>query len=127
MLKVAITREQLEFVLESARRLHPKETILLLRGRANKAMITVSEVLVPPLAVHGKGFSGFPMHMLPMDFSMVGTVHSHPSGNLSLSVEDLNHAMGRIVLIAAFPYQDQENVSAYNRKGERLELDVIHV
>jgi len=126
-LKVAMKREQLGFILESARRLHPKETILLLRGKANKAMITVSEVLVPPLAVHGKGFSGFPTHMLPMDFSIVGTVHSHPSGNLSLSVEDLNHAMGRIVLIVAFPYQDQENVSAYNRKGERLELEVIHV
>lgn len=124
-LKVAIRREQLEFILESAKRLHPRETILLLRGKISKAAVTISDVLVPPLAVHGKGFSAFPTYMLPMDFSIVGTVHSHPSGNLRLSIEDSNHVMGRIILIAAFPYHDQWNMAVYNRDGEKLELEVM--
>lgn len=123
--KVVLQKDQLEFILESARRLYPKETILLLRGKAKKDTIAVSEVLVPPLAVHGRGFSGFPTHMLPMDLSIVGTVHSHPSGSLGLSVEDLNHAMGRIILITGFPYRDQQNTAAYNRDGETLELEVV--
>ncbi len=122
--RVMLQKDQLEFILESARRLYPKETILLLRGKAKKDIIAVSEVLVPPLAVHGRRFSGFPTYMLPMDMSIVGTVHSHPSGSLGLSVEDLNHAMGRIILITGFPYQDQQNTAAYNRNGERLELEV---
>jgi proteasome lid subunit RPN8/RPN11 len=63
--------------------------------------------------------------MLPMDFSLVGTVHSHPSGNLAPSAGDLNYSMGRVIVIVAFPYQGNENVAAYNRDGKKLNLQVI--
>jgi len=122
--KVTVRKELLELIMESARRLHPKETILLLRGKASKNMIGVSEVLIPPLATYGKGFSAFPPHMLPMDFSIIGTAHSHPTGNLKFSIEDLNHSFGRVILIVAFPYKGKENAAAYNREGEKLGLEV---
>lgn len=122
--KVAISQEMLEMIQESARRLHPRETILLLRGKAVKNVITISDVLIPPLATYGRSFSAFPAHMLPMDFSIVGAAHSHPSGNLRPSVEDQNHSIGRILLIAGFPYKGEQNVAAYNRSGERLPLEV---
>jgi|SRR3972149_7291595 len=122
--KVAVPRKILEMILESARHLHPRETILLLRGKASKNVINVSDVLIPPLATYGRSFSAFPAHMLPIDFSIVGAAHSHPSGNLKPSVEDQNHSIGRIMLIVGFPYQGKENVAAYNRSGERLALEV---
>jgi proteasome lid subunit RPN8/RPN11 len=68
-------------IFEGARRLYPKEVILLLRGKKSKNEIRILKLVVPPLAVHGHGFANIPLHMLPMDFSIVGTVHSHPSGN----------------------------------------------
>jgi len=122
--EVTIPREILVMVLESARTLHPKETIFLLRGKATKNSMTISELIIPPAATYGRGFSAFPMHMLPMDFSIVGTVHSHPSGNLTPSSEDLNNSMGKVIIIVAFPYQGKENVAAYNRDGKRLTLRV---
>jgi len=122
--RVAISREMFEMIKESARRLHPKETILLLRGKAAKNMITITDVLIPPLATYGRSFSAFSTHMLPMDFSIVGAAHSHPSGNLKPSTEDQNHSIGRIMLIVGFPYQGIENVAVYNRNGERLALEV---
>jgi len=122
--KVVVPREILEMILESARHLHPRETILLLRGKASKNVINVSDVLIPPLATYGRSFSAFPAHMLPIDFSIVGAAHSHPSGNLKPSVEDQNHSIGRIMLIVGFPYQGKESVAAYNRSGERLALEV---
>jgi len=122
--KVTMKRELLEMILESARRLHPKETILLLRGKASKNMISISEVLIPPLATYGKGFSAFPAHMLPMDFSIIGTAHSHPTGNPKPSIEDQNHSIGKIIFIVAFPYQGKENAAAYNREGHELTLEV---
>jgi len=122
--KVTLQKEILELILESARRLHPRETILLLRGKARKNEISVSEVLIPPLAAYGKGFSAFPAHMLPMDFSIIGTAHSHPSGNLMPSVEDLNHSMGKIILIVAYPYLRKEDTATYNRDGQKLTLEV---
>jgi len=121
---VAIPREILAMVLESARALYPKETIFLLRGKAIENTLNISELLIPPAATYGRGFSTFPLHMLPMDFSIVGTVHSHPSGVLAPSSADLNNSMGKVIIIVAFPYQGEENVAAYNRDGKRLTLQI---
>jgi len=123
-MQVTMPREMIEMILEGAKRLHPRETIFLLRGKAGKNVINISEVLIPPLATYGRGFSAFPSHMLPMDFSIVGSVHSHPSGNPMPSVEDLNRSLGKVILIVAFPYLRKEDVVAYNRDGNRLTLQV---
>src|SRR3972149_3888299 len=123
--KVTMNGELLEMILESAIRLHPRETILLLRGKASKNLINVSDILIPPLATYGKSFSAFPTYMLPIDFSIIGIAHSHPSGNLTPSIEDQNHSAGKIMLIVAFPYHGKENAVVYNRMGEKLILEVM--
>ena len=124
---VSISREALGVILENAKVLHPREAILLLRGKVGKDAILVSEVLVPPMARYGKGFAGFPVHMMPIDFSIIGTAHSHPSGNLTPSIQDLNRSLGRIIMIVAFPYLGEGNVAVYNRAGERRVLRVSNV
>lgn len=123
-LKVSISRKLLETILEGAKRLYPKESILFLRGKKAKGLILVTDLLVPPLASYGRGFAHIPLHMMPMDFSVVGTVHSHPSGNFAPSNTDLNHFFGRILMIVAFPFLSETNVAIYNRNGERLHLEV---
>ncbi|MFQ6080354.1 MAG: Mov34/MPN/PAD-1 family protein [Candidatus Bathyarchaeia archaeon] len=123
---VSISREALGVVLENAKVLHPREAILLLRGKVGKDAILISEVLVPPMARYGRGFASFPVHMMPTDFSIIGTAHSHPSGNLRPSIEDLNRSLGRIIMIVAFPYLEG-NVAVYNRAGKRQVLRVSHV
>ena len=119
-----MSNELLQAILEGARRLCPRETILLLRGKKAKRTITVSELLVPPLATYGHGFAGIPTHMLPMDFSIVGTVHSHPSGSLSPSPTDLNHFFGIVLMIVCFPFENEGNVAAYTRSGENVRLQI---
>jgi proteasome lid subunit RPN8/RPN11 len=123
-LTVSISAELLQGILEGSRSLYPRESILLLRGKKSKSMTEVLELIIPPLATYGQGFSSFPLHMLPMDFSIVGTVHSHPSGNVLPSPADLNHFFGNILMIVGFPFTDAKNVVAYNRNGEKLELQV---
>jgi len=119
---VAFTAELLDAIFEGARRLYPKETILLLRGKKSKDVIRVGELVVPPLATYGHGFADVPLHMLPMDFSIMGTVHSHPSGSLTPSDVDFNHFFGRILMIVGFPFADERNVAVYNSHGEKLPL-----
>jgi len=121
---VSISQELLQAIFEGARRLYPKETILLLRGEKKKNLIRISELVVPPLATYGRGFANIPLHMFPMDFSIVGTVHSHPSGNLKPSTTDLNHFFGNILMIVSFPFEDERNVVVYNRSGRKLPLHV---
>jgi len=121
---VSIDHELLQTIFEGARHLYPRETILLLRGKKKKNVITISELVVPPLANYGQGFAQIRLHMLPMDFSIVGTAHSHPSGNFSPSPADLNHFVGLVLMIVGFPFKDEKSVAIYNRAGEKLFLQV---
>jgi len=121
---VSISQTLMEAILESAKALYPKETILLLRGEKSKDIIKVTDLMVPPLATYGQGFANIPTHMLPIDFFIVGTMHSHPSGNLTPSPADLNHFWGKILMIVGFPFADDRNVAVYNHEGEKLTLKI---
>ena len=104
---------------------YPNEGILLLRGKASKDEVLITEVLIPPLATHGRGFSGFSSFMLPMDLSVIGISHSHPSGALRPSIHDLNHFYGKIMVIAAHPYESYNNIGVFNSHGDKLPHEVI--
>jgi proteasome lid subunit RPN8/RPN11 len=121
---VFIERKMLIYILKTAREVHPREMILVLRGKTKKNLTTITDLIVPPLATHGEGFSGFPPYMLPMDFSLIGTVHSHPSGVAKPSSADLNYAFGKIIMIVTFPYNDEEDVVVYNHSGEEIPLRI---
>jgi proteasome lid subunit RPN8/RPN11 len=124
---VFIDRELVNMILDGAKRLYPRESFLLLRGKKIKNEIKVSDILVPPLANYGRGFAQFQLHRLPMDFSIVGTVHSHPSGNPNPSSTDLNHMIGRVLMIMAYPFADERNIAVYDCDGKRVRLRVTEV
>ncbi len=122
---VFIQRSVILSLLEYAKACHPKEGILLLRGKASNDRILIYEVEIPPLAVHGYNFSNFPLNMLPIDFSIVGTAHSHPSGILKPSTGDLNNYYGRIMIIVAYPYSSEENVAMFDSEGYPKNFEVM--
>ncbi len=121
---VSVGQELLEAIFEGARRLYPKETVMLLRGERRKETIVIKDLVVPPLANYGQGFADIPVHMLPMDFTIMGTVHSHPSGSLAPSYTDLNHFFGTVLMIVRYPYAGEGDTALYNRNGDRLTLKV---
>ncbi len=121
---VLLPREILDAIYAGAKQLYPRESFLLLRGKKKKSTIRVTDLVVAPFAVHGKGFANFNPYMLPGDFSLVGTVHSHPSGNNSPSHVDLNHFFGRILMIVGYPFEGDECVAAYDSNGEKLPLQI---
>jgi len=111
-------------ILSSALNAYPNEAILLLRGKKGKDQILIEDVLIPPLATHGRGFSTFPTNLLPMDLSVMGISHSDPSGALKPSIHDLNHFYGRIMVIAAYPFESYNDIGVFNSHGDKL-LHVI--
>ncbi len=114
-----------ESLLSYARMQHPREGVLLLRGKVDKEKIVVSDTEIPPFATHGNSFASFPLHMLPIDFSIVGVAHSHPSGALKPSMTDLNKFYGRIMVIIAYPYQTQRDIAVFNREGKAVKYEVL--
>ncbi len=123
--EVFVERAVVDSILSYAQMFHPRESILLLKGKIDKKKIVVTDVQIPPLATHGSTFSGFPLSRLPIDFSVIGVAHSHPSGALRPSITDLNKFYGRIMLITAYPYQSEHNIIILNRKGHPLKYTVI--
>ena len=122
--EVFVERAVVDSILSYAQMLHPRESILLLKGKVDKHKIVVNDTQLPPFATHGKTFSAFPLSRLPIDFSVVGVAHSHPSGALRPSVMDLNRFYGRIMLITAYPYQTEKNMIILDREGKPLKYTV---
>lgn len=120
-MKVFINRQTLRGILSFAQDIHPNELVLLLRGKRKKDAFFIEEFLFPPFASSGRGFAQFPPHMLPIDFSILGTAHSHPSGSAKPSTIDVNRFYGRIMMIVAYPYRE-ESVIVFNSKGESLPI-----
>ncbi len=116
--EVFFDKSVIDSILSYAKLFHPNESILLLKGKVDKKKIVVNDVYIPPLATHGSRFSSFPTNRLPINFSIVGVAHSHPSGALRASTADLNHFYGRLMVITAYPYQSEQNIIIIDHNGE---------
>jgi len=123
--EIFVERAVVDSILSYAQMFHPRESILLLKGKIDKKKIVINDVQIPPLATHGNAFSSFPLHTLPIDFSVIGVAHSHPSGALRPSIADLNKFYGRIMLITAYPYQSEQNIIILDREGKPLKYVVV--
>jgi proteasome lid subunit RPN8/RPN11 len=121
---VEIPQDILDAIYAGAKQLYPRESFLLLRGKKSKGVIKITDLVLAPFAVHGRGFAHFNPYMFSGDFSLVGTVHSHPSGNISPSHVDMNYFFGRILMIVGFPFEGRNCVAVYDAKAERLPINI---
>src|SRR5690242_9195925 len=102
---VAIRLKCQRMILESSREIYPREFGALLR--AEEGVIT--ELILLPGTVSGRSHAIFQFSMLPADFSIVGTVHSHPSGVYEPSDEDrrLFSKFSGLHLITGSPFNER--------------------
>ena len=79
-----------------------------------------------PGTISGDSHAIFQLHMLPIDFSIIGTVHSHPSPVPRPSDADLHlfEKFGKVHIIVANPF-DEFSWKAYDYMGNELELIII--
>ncbi len=119
---VAIRRKTLQMILGASKDTYPKEFAAVLR--AEEGVIT--ELLLLPGTVSGDVHAVFRLYMLPIDLSVVGTVHSHPSGNYNPSDADRNlfGHFGSVHIIAGYPYAET-TWRAYKYDGTPRPLDVV--
>jgi proteasome lid subunit RPN8/RPN11 len=120
-----IRQDCLALICECAKDEYPHEFGGLLRvDPLDKHLI--SELVILPGTVSGDAHTLFQMHMRPLDFSIVGTVHSHPSSSPFPSRADLQffQKYGRVHIIAAYPYSFS-SWRAYYASGEGMTLEVV--
>jgi proteasome lid subunit RPN8/RPN11 len=120
---IKIKRAAMEFMLNLARNMYPREFIGLLRENRKKE---ISEVLLLPRSVYGKSFSSFDQYMVPYTVKYAGSVHSHPTPNARPSAGDLItfSRTGGVHIIIAYPFTEA-SMGVYTNKGERVEFEVV--
>lgn len=86
----------------------------------------ITELLLLPGTTAGHKHANLQLWMLPADFTVIGTVHSHPSGALHPSDADLQlfHHWGLRHLILGNPFT-KGSWRAYNGRGEEVRLGVV--
>ncbi len=121
---VEISKTVIDSILTHARVSYPDEGILLLRGKATKQLIIVDSVVLPPLAIRNRHQTSFPLGLLPIDYAIVGTAHSHPSGTLEPSVTDLNSFYGKVMVIVAYPFDSEADLACFDRSGKKTKYEM---
>jgi len=120
-----ITRRCLNLIFEASKSSYPNEFGGLLRVD-EKEKHTIVELVLLPGTISGDSHAIFRMHMMPIDFSIVGTVHSHPSPVSLPSGADLQlfGKHGKIHIIVASPFSFS-SWKAYNNIGNEIDLEVV--
>ncbi|MCI4372685.1 MAG: Mov34/MPN/PAD-1 family protein [Thermoplasmata archaeon] len=118
-----ITRRALDSALASARSAYPNEFGGVLRADPPGV---IAELMLVPGGTAGRRHANFHLYMLPADLSVVGTVHSHPSGALHPSEADLRlfRNWGRRHLILGSPFSPG-SWRAYDGNGAPMSLRVV--
>ncbi len=117
-----ITERVLKMIGESAKDAHPDEFAAGMREIDG----VISELILVPGTISGPVSAIMRLNNLPVDYSIVGVVHTHPNGNCSPSQRDLTMfgRYGRIHVIMSYPY-DLDSWQAYDSTGKKVDLDII--
>ena len=120
-----ITRSCLDLILECAKSEYPNEFGGFLRVDA-KVRDIIKELVILPGTISGDSHALFRMNMLPIDFTIVGTVHSHPSYSPRPSDADMQlfQKQGKVHIISAKPF-NEFSWKAYDCKGKEIGIQVI--
>ena len=117
-----IKAKTLRMIMEASKSSYPNEFAAFLRAEGR----VIKELMLLPGTVSGNSHAIFQMSMLPIDFTVVGTVHSHPSDTSLPSDADLDlfRRYGWVHLITHYPYE-MDCFTSYNGRGEIVELEVV--
>jgi proteasome lid subunit RPN8/RPN11 len=118
----SIRLRTLKMVMEASRDSYPMEFGAFLK--AEKEIIY--EIVILPGTIQGDHHTIFQLYNKPIDFSIVGSIHSHPSGVALPSDADVNmfSNTGSIHIIVANPYRISD-YQAFNRKAEKIDLKIL--
>ncbi|MHB8632505.1 MAG: Mov34/MPN/PAD-1 family protein [Thermoplasmatota archaeon] len=118
----SIRRGALEMAAESAKHSFPHEFGSMLR--VEKGVVT--EIVLVPGTIQGDRHAIFQFYMLPVDRTIRGTLHSHPSPHPYPSDDDfaLFEKYGTIHVIYGHPYGPND-WRAYDHTGTPTRLDVV--
>jgi proteasome lid subunit RPN8/RPN11 len=118
----AIRAKVVELILAASKETYPNEFSGALK--AENGIIT--EVIMLPGTLQGEAAAILQLHMLPVNYGAVGTVHSHPSGVIRPSDQDLLlfDGFGLVHIISGQPF-GPDSWKAFDAWGKPVKLEIV--
>ncbi|MFP3255357.1 MAG: Mov34/MPN/PAD-1 family protein [Thermoplasmata archaeon] len=115
-------KELLEMIMESSKDTYPNEFAAFLRAENG----VIYELVILPGTISGRRSAIYQLYTKPIDFTLIGTVHSHPSGVTIPSDEDLIlfSRTGDVHIIVGYPFR-LNDYAVYDRNGKRIDIDIV--
>lgn len=130
---IGIAGDTLKFAQEAARDSHPNEYMGMLRATSaselnvDESGSIITDIMVIPGTESGPVSASVKSWMVPNDATSVGSIHSHPSGALRPSDEDLaTFGKGQVHIILGAPYE-WNSWQAFDNGGNPIDLPVMSV
>ncbi len=119
-----LKRSLLRQLMRAAQTVYPNEFISMVAVSPTDKNL-VSEFVILP-AEFGRVHSNIRADLMPVDPTIVGTVHSHPSPSTQASGQDKEtfSRLGRFHLILGYPFDDA-CFTAYDSSGRRVRVEIV--
>lgn len=118
-----IKKEVILSIMELSKSAFPNEFSGMLVGDVDKKII--NDIYIIPLTQNHRNSSSIRLDLVPMSLSIIGTVHSHPTGSAYPSSADLNFFQSKSVnIITNYPYS-LNDFKVYDSFGKIIFLEII--
>lgn len=118
-----IKKVTLQTIMELSKAAFPNEFSGMLVGDKDEKLI--NDIYIIPVTLNNSHSSTIRTDLVPMSFSVIGSVHSHPSPNSNPSSADLRFFQSKnINIISRYPY-NLTDFSSYDNKGQSIILEII--
>ena len=117
-----IKKELIEELINAAKNNYPNEFLCFLGGDTKKEEIT-EFVFLPSRS--NENSASIDTQAMPFDETIIGTLHSHPSGyNYPSNADKRMFSKYFVNLILGYPFLI-ENIGVYDKKSKKTELNLI--
>ncbi len=118
----AIKKDVLELILQVSKENFPREFAGVLRCEDG----IITEIMLLPGTISGGESALLRLHMLPIDYTVVGTVHSHPGESNNPSGADLQlfRKFGYVHIITKVPFR-LDSWKAWDLDGNPYPLETV--
>ncbi|MDD4250648.1 MAG: Mov34/MPN/PAD-1 family protein [Candidatus ainarchaeum sp.] len=117
-----IKKNLIEDVIQSAKNYYPKEFLCFLSG--DKEAKEINEIVLIP-TLNGDDYSSVNTYNIPIDNTILGSLHSHPNGSTFPSTADKKFFKRYLINVIIGLDTNNTIINVFDDKSNKLDIELI--